>query len=249
MTKDERRWAREFIETQVWQFAKTMPQWPHWYIIAGEGNSHRDFRRLAQLIEAYGQPDKWGRETRLYLRIAKFKYWVMEDVINRATPIASSEVRRRGEVWMRRHHKRVGPYGRLVSVDGPIRKEGRMNQDDRKPGEVQEDESEPTFTIEQYKRAFETLGLPESYLAMLRFHFRQPARTATATQIARAAQYKGYGGANLHYARLGQLVGEQLGWRPEMPLSVLVTFEKPADEWNWIMRDAVAGALQKLGWV
>jgi predicted HNH restriction endonuclease len=30
---------------------------------------------------------------------------------------------------------------------------------------------------------------------------------------------------------------------------VLVTFEKPGREWHWIMRPAVAWALEKLGWV
>jgi hypothetical protein len=116
MNRTDVSWASAFIKSQDWHFSTTMPQWPHSYIIRGEGNRAADFDRLAALVKRHGEDDKWGRETRRYLRVGDFKYWVMGEVINRGEPIPSSEVRRRGEEWLRRHRKKIGPYGHLVSV-------------------------------------------------------------------------------------------------------------------------------------
>ena len=117
MEANELKWAHVFIAAQQWRFAKTMPQWPHWYIIRREGNRAADFDRLAALIEQFGEDDSWGRETRRYLRIRKFKYWAMGEVINRAAPLPSYEVRRRGALWLKRNRKTVGPYGNLALID------------------------------------------------------------------------------------------------------------------------------------
>jgi hypothetical protein len=124
MIRSDERWAQNFIASQEWRFAKTMPQWPHWYIIRGEGHRCRDFDRLAQLVRRHGENDRWGSQTCRYLRLGRYKYWVLDEVINRAEPIPSAEVRRRGEVWLRAHGKKVGPYGNLI----PIRKRQRKEQ-------------------------------------------------------------------------------------------------------------------------
>ena len=51
-----------------------------------------------------------------YLVIGKFKYWVIENVMNRAAPISNAEVRKRGLKYLGRHGKKIGPWGRLISV-------------------------------------------------------------------------------------------------------------------------------------
>ncbi len=89
--------------------------------------------------------------------------------------------------------------------------------------------------------------MPENYLSMLRFHYAQPARTTTATQMAKAVRYKSYSGAKRHYARLGELVGNSLGWKPKIPLAVLVEFDEVGAEIQWIMRPQVDEALRLLG--
>lgn len=105
-------------------------------------------------------------------------------------------------------------------------------------------------SAQRYVDAFRAVEkLPDSYLKMLRVHYAAPARTITATRLAQAVNYKNYNSANLNYPKVGGLVGEHLDWLPNMPLEVLVTFEKPADEWHWIMRPQVARALEMLGWV
>ncbi len=112
-----------------------------------------------------------------------------------------------------------------------------------------QEKSDGIPSAQQYVDAFREVELPDSYLKMLRVHYDVPAHTITATRLARAVGYKNYNSANLNYPKVGGLVGERLGWLPNMPLEVLVTFEKPDDEWHWIMRPQVARALEMLGWV
>lgn len=116
MNRTDLAWAGRFVRTQEWRFSKKMPQWPHWYIVRGESNRCREFDRLAALIERHGADDPWGKKARSYLRIGAYKYWVLGDIINRAEPISSAEARRRGDLWLQRHGKTIGPYGNLISV-------------------------------------------------------------------------------------------------------------------------------------
>jgi hypothetical protein len=40
--------------------AKSMPQWPHWYVFREWGNA-REFDFFERLIAKHGYPDKWGK--------------------------------------------------------------------------------------------------------------------------------------------------------------------------------------------
>jgi hypothetical protein len=114
-TKAQIARTRKYIGSMEWKFAKSMPQWPHWYVLREDGSA-RDFDLLARLIKNYGYPDPWGKRMDSYLVIGKFKYWVIEDVLNRAAPISNAEVRRRGLRYVARRGKKIGPWGRLVSA-------------------------------------------------------------------------------------------------------------------------------------
>ncbi len=110
---------------------------------------------------------------------------------------------------------------------------------------------EQNYRPEEYIAAFNQIAVAPHHMRMLQAHYHAPRHTLTATQMSKALGYPKYTASNLHYGRLGRLVGDNLGWRPlpEQTVFVLVTFEKPAREWLWIMRPAVATALEKLGWV
>lgn len=107
------------------------------------------------------------------------------------------------------------------------------------------------YTTDDYVAAFRRLAVASHHMRMLQAHYHAPQRTLTANQMSKALGYPKYSAANLHYGRLGRLIGEELGWRPlpEQTVFVLATFEKPAREWHWIMRPAVAAALEQLGWI
>src|SRR5437016_763106 len=89
-SKDEIARARAYINSMKWKFAKSMPQWPHWYVLREDGSA-REFDFVDRLIRKFGYADPWGRRTRYYLVIGKFKYWVIEDCLNRAAPISNAE--------------------------------------------------------------------------------------------------------------------------------------------------------------
>ncbi len=110
---------------------------------------------------------------------------------------------------------------------------------------------EPEYRQDDYVAAFRRLAVAPHHMRMLQAHYHASNRTLTATQMAKALGYPTFASANLHYGRLGRAVGTALGWDP-LPSTlvyVLAEFEKPEREWFWIMRPAVARALENLGWV
>jgi len=106
---------RAYINSMEWEFAKSMPQWPHCYVLREDGSA-REFDFVASLIERFGYSDRWNTRTSYYLVIGKFKYWVIDNVLNRAAPISNAEFKKRGLRYAARHGKKIGPWGRLINV-------------------------------------------------------------------------------------------------------------------------------------
>lgn len=84
-----------FIAEVNWRFAKTMPQWPHWYVMEPwNPGREAEFRELVRRVFEEGQDEPWGqrphRRIVRYYRLGEWKYWVMDpsiedtDLINRA---------------------------------------------------------------------------------------------------------------------------------------------------------------------
>jgi hypothetical protein len=95
------------------KFTKKIPD--GWYVLR-EWGSARDFDFVGRLIKKFGYKDTWGNRSDSYLVIGRFKYWRIEDVLNRAAPLSNAAVRKRGLRWLARHGKKIGPWGRLISV-------------------------------------------------------------------------------------------------------------------------------------
>jgi hypothetical protein len=114
-TKAQIARARAYINSMDWQFAKTMPQWPHRYVLREDGSA-RDFDFVKRLIKQFGYRDPWGSRTKYSFVMGRFKYWVDADCLNRGAPISNEEVKKRGARWLARHGLKPGPYGRPISV-------------------------------------------------------------------------------------------------------------------------------------
>jgi hypothetical protein len=118
--------------------------------------------------------------------------------------------------------------------------------------------SPESASSEDYRRAFLTLEAKSQMTAtrrkLLRVLYRYYHHQATMSQIAEAMEWKSFSSANAHYGRLGQLVGQQLGFRFKPGgaySSALCTFiepQEPGDHWLTIMRPQVAEALRQLEW-
>jgi hypothetical protein len=91
--------ARAYIAKVRWQFAKTMPQWPHEYTVRDwRRDLDEDFARMVVLIRQEGVVKPWPRDSKSprhrlpYMEIDGWEYWSMGEpvpetaVINRATP-------------------------------------------------------------------------------------------------------------------------------------------------------------------
>ena len=94
MTNEE---ARVFADTQRWIFAKTMPQWPHWYCLRAETRAPAAFNAFVGLIQETGYLAEFRPEDRAewslrrYIDIGPHHYWTMTETPAEATLINRAE--------------------------------------------------------------------------------------------------------------------------------------------------------------
>ena len=87
-----------FIETEKWTYAKTMPKWPHEYLVR-ERVDERLFLQTVEHIRNFGNEGKFYSKTITYFEDDGLLYWTMgapieeTTIINRARKEDSYEVR------------------------------------------------------------------------------------------------------------------------------------------------------------
>jgi plasmid stabilization system protein ParE len=124
---------------------------------------------------------------------------------------------------------------------------------------------EGTQAAAAYVQALEAIlpRLTEPQRRMLQAHYYAPDRTMTASQLAHAAGYASYSGANLQYGILGKAILEQhpMEVRKRFDGTPIYTFaladapqresaqtgDVDGAEWNWQMLPTLAHALRVLG--
>ena len=76
----------DFINKQTWTFAKTMPEIPHYYIIRDTlpDDDRKRFDTFAEYIKENGYPDTFDSKEYTYLKLSNYKYWVIDNILNRA---------------------------------------------------------------------------------------------------------------------------------------------------------------------
>lgn len=94
------RALRNFVDTAGWTFAKTMPEWPHEYIIRDRVVDEH-FPKLARHIRAHGFQGRFYRRVLTYYAEDGLLYWTMgapveeTTIINRCNEEGSYENRLR----------------------------------------------------------------------------------------------------------------------------------------------------------
>jgi predicted DNA-binding protein len=110
-------------------------------------------------------------------------------------------------------------------------------------------------TTQQYVAAFNAIkhNFTDGHRAMLMTHCDRPEQTTTASELARSAGYKHFGGANLQYARIGRMLADYLTWSlPEhsdgspFPTALLVKWSFD-DVWYCQLHPQVTEALKITG--
>ena len=75
---------RKYISSVKWQYAKTMPEIPHEYTIKGwNPDKVGEFEDFVKYINEHGKDEEFYGKTYRYLVVDDYKYWAMDDVINR----------------------------------------------------------------------------------------------------------------------------------------------------------------------
>lgn len=75
-----------FVRETKWTFAKTMPRWPHEYILRHRVDE-KQFDRLVHHIRANGHEEAFYTETYIYVEEDGMLYWTMGNPINETTII------------------------------------------------------------------------------------------------------------------------------------------------------------------
>ena len=75
-----------FVNEQEWVFAKTMPEWPHEYIVRERVNEEL-FERLVRHIRTHGYEGKFYQKTLTYYDEGEMMYWTMGAPIGETTII------------------------------------------------------------------------------------------------------------------------------------------------------------------
>jgi hypothetical protein len=77
---------RNFVSEEKWTYAKTMPQWPHEYIVR-ERVDENLFEQLVRHIRANGCEGAFYQETLIYLEEDGMLYWTMGAPVSETTII------------------------------------------------------------------------------------------------------------------------------------------------------------------
>ncbi len=119
-------------------------------------------------------------------------------------------------------------------------------------------------TSDDYVNALTAVSsdISENQRKMLEHHYRAHNRTVTFGELASAAGYADYRAANLHYGKLGSLIGDKVGMQyalldetnPESDAfysSAIGSgshYRNAAGEFQLIMHHEIAKAIARLGW-
>lgn len=68
----------KLLESATYKFAKTMPQWPHWYTLRQTWESSQDFESVVVFIRENGKTEKYMNKEYVYFYLNGYKYWTME---------------------------------------------------------------------------------------------------------------------------------------------------------------------------
>jgi predicted DNA-binding protein len=113
-------------------------------------------------------------------------------------------------------------------------------------------------SVKEYTEAFKAIKgkLTEGHRAMLVAHYHAPKYTTTTPDLAKSAGYASFGGVNLQYKRIGEMLAGHLNWPlPQhsngapFPTAFLVEWnqEQKSKIWYCTLHPQVAKALEAVG--
>ncbi len=114
-------------------------------------------------------------------------------------------------------------------------------------------------SLDAYKKAFlackgalRSIGGRSVVREILSAHYRAPAHTVTAGELAAQLDLTSYGAVNSQYGKYASALCDHFSLMPKIQLAILVSFSGgvPGDEFvKWTMLPRVVTALEELAWV
>lgn len=93
MNVDIPEFIKAFISKECWTFAKTMPQWPHWYLVRAKCDDDT-FSKFVSFIYTNGYVRAWHDREFTYLDIDDYSYWTMGNPVDQTTIINRAKTKR-----------------------------------------------------------------------------------------------------------------------------------------------------------
>lgn len=87
ITTEDLDWFTDWEPQQKWQFAKSMPDSPHSYVVRGKTVTDEEFQRAVRVIRTFGEPAKFWSRTHIYLTVGTKRFWTMGDPMATTTII------------------------------------------------------------------------------------------------------------------------------------------------------------------
>lgn len=93
VTREDLEWWLDLHHSLKWRTARTMPQYPHSYVVRGETLGDSDFIRAVKVIRVFGKPEKFNGRLGIYLANPRGpeKWWTMGDTLS-GTRIINQDV-------------------------------------------------------------------------------------------------------------------------------------------------------------
>jgi hypothetical protein len=82
---------RAFVAKYPWRFAKTMPQFPHEYLVKAKTVPAAEFDAFATEVIARGEYKRMVGKPKHYLELDGWRYWTMEQVSIEESTILNRE--------------------------------------------------------------------------------------------------------------------------------------------------------------
>ena len=77
--------VEDFVDKLLWTFAKTMSEIPHYYVVRDSLSidEKKTFDSFGKYIKRKGYSELFYSKSYDYLDIGDYKYWIMENILNR----------------------------------------------------------------------------------------------------------------------------------------------------------------------
>lgn len=95
LTDDQYAWIVQQIEKHRWQFAKTLPENPHFYTKRKEWDNDDDFVEMVMMIRENGHQVFFAYKPYIVLDVDGYRYWTQGSILEKTILINRRELTER----------------------------------------------------------------------------------------------------------------------------------------------------------